>query len=532
MLDTGSANANDERIGMTLRNPIEEANEALALADKGQVQMAASRFEDLLQAHPEMAGARSNLGGLYTQIGQSTRAIEHLQRCLHDLPEFPEGWNNLGNALMQGCRMEEAFQAFSRAIALRPDYFEAHSNRFIVLRYRQAPEKTEASAVTEWREALARFPIASSPFRPLSSRNNSPPRIGFISPDFRNHSIAFFLEPLLQHLDRNCFQIYLYSDVRKPDATTARFRGLADYWRETTGQSHPMALSAIREDALDGLLDLTGHFQYNRLPLMAARAALKQISWLGFPGPTATPSIDARISDSTVDPEDSPSRQQERIIRLPQGYHCYQPPANAPPVAEAPLTENGFITFGSFNNAAKVSPAVARLWGRILEATPRSRLLLKARAFEDSATRDHIRKGIIGKRPIDPKRITFLPRSPALTEHLKVYERLDLALDTFPYAGTTTTCEALWMGVPTLTLTGPSPPSRVGLSLLRQVNLETFATSSPEAYVQTACALAKKPAFLSRIRSVLRARMQKTPLMDQAAFTRAFENGLLETLGQ
>jgi len=265
---------------------------------------------------------------------------------------------------------------------------------------------------------------------------------------------------------------------------------------------------------------------------MAARAARLQVSWLGFPGPTATPSIDARISDPAVDPEDSPSREKERVIRLPQGYHCYQPPTNAPAVAQAPFTQTGHITFGCFNNAFKVSPTVTGLWGRILEAIPSSRLLLKARAFEDPATREHIHKGIIGTRLIDPERIAFLPRSPALTDHLKAYHRVDLALDTFPYAGTTTTCEALWMGVPTLTLTGPSPPSRVGLSLLCQLDLEPFAAPSPEAYVQTACSFARNPQLLSRLRSVLRARMQKTPLMDQAAFARAFEGGLLEGLPQ
>lgn len=509
-------------------DPIEQANAALALADRGRVQEAVSLFEDLLRAHPEMAGARSNLGALYTQSGESSRAIEHLQQCLQDLPEFPEAWNNLGNAFMQACRMEEAYRAFSKAIRLRHAYFAAHSNRFLLLRYREAKGPVLEQAVREWQSALNQHPVSKNHYEPIAPTGYKKIRLGLLSPDFRNHSIAFFLEPLLARIDRDRIVVSLYSDVRQPDSITSRLARLADCWADVRDLTDAQLLEKLRGDSLHVLIDLTGHFERNRLPVFAARAAPLQLSWLGFPGTTGTPHIDGRLVDATVAHGSSESHACEPPIVLPDGFHCYRPSANAPAIAPLPFHRNGFLTFGSFNNAAKISPAVADLWGQLLETIPDSRLLLKARAFKDPDTRKRILHGILKDRPLSPERIRFLSRRPGLTEHLRDYHEVDLALDTYPYSGTTTTCEALWMGVPVVTLTGKSPQSRVTASLLHQARLSHFITGNPTALKHLVTRLAQRPDHLVRLRSSLRAHLQKTPLLDEAAFCRNFEETLCQ----
>jgi predicted O-linked N-acetylglucosamine transferase (SPINDLY family) len=502
-----------------------EGERALRLADNGRLPEAVAILQDLYARNPDRPGILINLGALHTRAGQLTEAISSLQEATRALPNQAEAWNNLGNACLYACRMEAAYSAFSKAIALKPDYFAAHSNRFLVLRYRHAERKTTDRAVRDWEAALRQFPVGDAwqpdSFKPLEGKC----RIGFISPDFRTHSVAYFLEPLLDHLDRRRFELILFSDVRRPDAKTARFEERADRWIPTKGLSDAEVLQVCRAQQLYALVDLCGHFEDNRLPVFAARAAPLQLSWLGYPGSTATPNIDGVMGDrSLAAPTDKPA------YLLPDGHHCYRPPSPSPPIKkDAPDGYTG-PTLACFNNACKITPATAGLWGRILRAVPDSRLLLKARAFNDPEVAARIREWIGKGMEIAPERIIFLPRSPSIHDHLKTYNQVDLCLDTFPYNGTTTTCEALWMGVPTVSLKGQPPQSRVGASLLRQVALMPFVVQTSQAYVETAAALLQRPSLLQNLRATLRSRMQKTPLMNEAAFARKVETCLTRNL--
>jgi predicted O-linked N-acetylglucosamine transferase (SPINDLY family) len=489
------------------------------LAENGRVPEAIAILQYLYTNHPDRPGILINLGALHTRAGQLTKGIAHLEEATRHLPNQPEAWNNLGNAYLHACQMEEAYSAFSRAVALKTDYFAAHSNRFLVLRYRTADSKTEQKAANEWSDALRKFPVgdewAKEAFEPVTGKY----RLGFLSPDFRTHSVAYFLEPLMDHLDRKTFEIILFSDVRRPDAKTARFQKRADEWVSTAELSDHDLLERLRGKQLNALIDLCGHFEYNRLPVFAARAAPLQLSWLGYPGSTSTPNIDGLIGDrSLVSPNDDPANL------LPNGHHCYRPPSPSPPIKKDSVEGHKGPTLACFNNACKISPATAGLWGDILQAVPGSRLLLKARAFNDPAVAARIREWICKSSAIDPERIAFLPRSATIQEHLKTYHQVDLCLDTFPYNGTTTTCEALWMGVPTVSMKGRSPQSRVGASLLAQIGLMPFVVDSPKAYVETVTALLQRPSLLQNLRATLRSRMQETPLMNEAAFARKFEN--------
>jgi len=498
--------------------PSSSAGKACCLADQGQLPEALSLFRKALEADPERPGIWANYGVTLIRAGRPVEAIDKLREAVRLRPDFAEGWNSLGNACLQACQMKAAWEAFTEAILRRPDCFAAHSNRYLLLKYRKASPEMEALANRQWREALTRHPALTTPFRAPAPESRDRIRIGFLSPDFRLHSVAYFLLPLFRHLDRGRLEIRLYSDVRQADSLTARFRRLADRWYETASLPDGRMAEKLRSHHLDLVFDLSGHFQYNRLRVLASRVATRQISWLGFPGSTGTMNIDGRLEDTEI------SLKGKRSIALPDGMHLYQAPSDAPSVQPLPFKRCGYFTFGSFNNAFKVSPAIAGLWGEILRSIPQSRLLLKARAYEDPAVCEKILGEICREGWIDPARILFRGRSTSLQKHLQAYGEVDLALDTWPYHGTTTTCEALWMGVPTLTLKGDREPSRVGPSLLHQVGLDPFIADSVAAYRAKSIALAAKPEILGSLRGGMRSRMRKSSLMDGPRFARAFEN--------
>lgn len=491
---------------------LDKANEASQLAKKGQVDAAIRCFETAIEMHPGMAGALCNLGALLDQSGRSQEAITRLQHCLKLQPEFPEAWNNYGNALLHSCQVDAAFQACSKATQLRPNYWEAHSNRMLSTLYRMGTAKALKIAHQEWRAALQAAPMDVTAFTPKKREKGQKIRLGFVSPDFRLHSVAFFLQPLLESLCKDQFELYLYSDNQSDDALTLRFKQLASSWKDCQSLSHQELTQAIRADSIDILFDLCGHFSHNRLPVFAARAASTQVAWLGFPGPTATPNIDYYIGDAAVYQEGIDSIGDAKLLKLPNGFHCYRPPAEAPAIASPPKESPYNFTFGCFNNAFKISPQIAELWGKILAATPNARLVLKSRGFADLKVRQQVQQWICTDK-IDPTRVVFHQRTASLVDHLKAYGQIDLALDTYPYNGTTTTCEALWMGVPTISLAGTEPQSRVGASLLKQAKLEHFIASTPDAYLGIAKTLSERADYLTHLRTSLRTHLQQSDLL-------------------
>jgi len=493
---------------------VERANAALRLADSGQLGSAIEILQEVVASQPSMVGARVNLGALLDRAGQSETACEQLKAAIRLQPDLAEAWNNLGLALFHLTRIRAAFDAFTRAVQIRPDYFEAHSNRSLMPLYRIRTGEWLDKSLTDWRQALTATKVKKENPRRPEPRGVKPLKIGFVSPDFRVHSVAYFLLPVIDYwAQQSDLELYLYSDVISADETTERFRSLPLNYLSTQDLSNQQLIERIRGDRIEILFELSGHFTHNRLPVFAERAAPFQIAWLGYPISSGTPNIDFRIADEISAPRKSDGAAEEQVVRLDTGYHCYLPPKASPAIQAGPVSLQQPFTFGCFNNAFKISPEIARIWGLILENNPNCQLLLKAKSFANGKVREQILNWI-HKEPSVRERIEFRSRDESLIDHLNTYNRIDLALDTFPYSGTTTTCESLWMGVPCITLCGNPPQSRVGASLLNQAKLQHFITHSAEQYVQLASLLAAQPEKLKSYRSGLRSHLNKTPLRD------------------
>jgi predicted O-linked N-acetylglucosamine transferase (SPINDLY family) len=348
-------------------------------------------------------------------------------------------------------------------------------------------------------------------------------KVGYVSPDFRTHSVSHFVEPLLRGHDRHEVEVFCYAEVARPDAVTASLKGFADHWQETVGLSDNALAERIRADGIDILVDLAGHTANNRLPLFALRPAPVQVTWLGYPNTTGLETIQYRLVDAVTDPSgEADAWASEALVRLKDGFLSYSAGRNTPATTAPPCLEAGVVTFGSFNNPAKMSPSTLDAWATLLSRLPHAKLLLKGKPFADSAARAMVLANLT-KRGVAAERVELAPWSPGIDAHLATYNRVDIALDPFPYNGTTTTCEALWMGVPVVTLCGDRHAGRVGASLLTQVGLTELIASSVEEYVEIAGGLAADPGRLNEMRRTLRPRMAASPLCDGRSFARRVE---------
>ena len=348
-------------------------------------------------------------------------------------------------------------------------------------------------------------------------------RIGYVSPDFRKHSVAYFLEPLLRAHNKNSVEVFCYAEVLRPDVVTDRFKSLADGWLFTVGMSAENLTRRIREDGINILVDLAGHTAKNRLSVFTCKSAPVQVTWLGYPNTTGLRSIDYRLVDAVTDPHgEADALAVETLVRLPDGFLCYDPPDEAPKPTPPPCANGAAITFGSFNNPAKLSAMTLDAWAAILGQLPNARLLLKGKPFADQVTRE-LFLDRFAQRGVATKRIELMAWVPNTTSHLAAYQEVDISLDPFPYNGTTTTCEALWMGVPVVALSGNRHASRVGASLLRRLNLDELIARDAGEYVQIAVNLADQRDRLADLRRRLRPRMTASPLCDAPAFARHME---------
>lgn len=340
-------------------------------------------------------------------------------------------------------------------------------------------------------------------------------RVGYISPDFYSHSVAYFIHAALRHHDSAHVHVTCYSDVAIEDDKTRLFRSFVPRWRSIYGLEDEEVAQIIHEDGIDVLVELTGHTGSNRLPMLARKPAPVIVTWIGYPHTTGLRSVDYRISDAIADPPEEPGSTVEEIVRLPECFLCYTPAENAPPVRLRPAMENyGCATFGCFNNLAKVSPLTVRLWCGVLREVPGSRLFAKSKALGCPDVQGRLRRAFAAQG-IEGERLDFSGLQPHTGSHLLMYGLIDVALDTAPYAGTTTTCEALYMGVPVVTLRGRGIHAQsVGASLLAAVRLPDLVATTEDEYVQCAAALAKNPARLAALRAGLRQRMRQSVLCD------------------
>src|SRR5262249_23793600 len=427
-----------------------------------------------------------------------------------------------GVLLKESGRLAESLAVHRHTVELDPRLPAGRSNLLYTLNYDETVSRDALYAEhVAWGNSV-RFPIGGSRFAnaPDPARRL---RIGYVSGDFRHHSVAFFFAPLLDARGRTAVEVFLYSNDARADRMTAWLRERADHWVPIHHLSDELAAARIREDAIDILVDLSGHTSHNRMMLFARKPAPLAVTWLGYPNTTGLPAIDYRFTDAVADPPGEADRlHTERLVRLARGFLCYRAPDDAGSVAPLPALGAGHVTFGSFNNVAKLSPATIALWARLLREVSGSRLLLKASQFKDRGTRERI-AAAFAAAGIDRKRVTVLPPQATTAEHLAAYGRVDIALDPLPYNGTATTCEALWMGGPVATLRGERHAARVGASILTARGLEDLIAQTPDEYVATAVKLARERDALAMLRAGLRERMRASPLCDGAGFARAIE---------
>ena len=496
------------------------SNLGVGLKARGQLDEAIVAFRRAIALRPNYARAHSNLGMGLKDRGQLDEAMIACRQAIALEPRLPEAHSNLGNVLKDRGQLDEAMAAYRQAMARKPNYPEAHSNLICTLHYHPA---CDARTIVEEHRRWNRQYAAALKETIVPHMNDRDPgrrlRIGYVSPDFREHPVGRFLLPLLAHHDRNCVEVFAYAQVAVPDAMTQRMRACTDGWRSIVGLSDARVADLIRQDRIDILVDLAMHTAGNRLPVFARKPAPIQVTYLAYCSSTGLETIDYRLSDPYLDPPGmDESVYSEQTIRLPESYWCYQPGVDAPDVGPLPALRQGHITFGCLNNFCKVSEPVLAAWAKLLRAVPNSQLLLHA--YEG----DHRRRvqERLAREGIEAKRVRFAGKAPLL-DYFRLYHGIDIALDTFPYGGGTTTCDALWMGVPVVSLVGKTAVGRGGLSILSNVGLPELVVRSEEEYARIASALADDLPRLSDLRSALRQRMEHSPLMDAPRFARNIE---------
>lgn len=516
------------RRGLAAKPDFVEAmnNQAVALVDLGRVDEAVALYERAASTRPGYVDPLINLGNLHRDQGRPGVAAELFRRAATLEPANRFAWNNLGSALSDQGEVNEAIAAFHRSLAILPEP-HVQSNVLLNLHYTGEHSPEEIAALhRQWGAGFdARLTALRRPHQ-NSPDPERPLRIGYVSADFRRHSVAFFIEPVLERHARAGFDVHCYADVGRPDAVTARLAALAGTgWRDLRGYNDERFAALVRQDGIDILVDLGGHTGASRLAGFAACPAPVQVTWLGYPNTTGMESVGYRLTDAVADPPGAAGPviwHSEELVRIPQGFLCFRPPAGAPPVGPPPALSGAPFTFGSFNNMAKLSDQCVAAWAEILGLVPGSRLAIKNKALSDDASRARLRERFAA-RGIPPERLWMSGPIDSLAGHLHAYSFVDVALDSFPYNGTTTTCEALWMGVPVVTLAGAAHVSRVGLSVLTSAGLGEWAASDRAGYIELAVRSASDPGRLAALRAGMRARLAASPLLDEAAFTARLE---------
>jgi predicted O-linked N-acetylglucosamine transferase (SPINDLY family) len=508
-----------------LRPDHAEANNNLgvALNDKGERDEAIACYHRAIAIRPDYAEAHNNLGIALWGGGRLDEAIAAYRRAIEIQPDLAEAHSNLGTVYKDQGRINEAIDCFRRAVALRPDFSKAASNVVSTLNYH--PDYDAQAILEEHRRWARQFaePLAGQ-IGP--HQNDRTPdrrlRIGYVSPDFRNHPVGQTLLPLFTHRDRRQFEIVCYCDVRAVDPVTEQLKALADEWYPTVGLSDEQLADRVRGDRIDILVDLALHTAANRMLVFARKPAPVQVTAFGMPATTGLATIDYRLTDPYLDPPGATDGDySERSIRLPHCFWCYEPPGDTPPVGELPAWKNDFLTFGCLNQFVKVSRPALELWSSVLHAVPGARLVLQC---QSGSHRDDV-LALFEAKGITRDRVEFVGKLPQL-EYFALYNAVDLSLDPFPYNGHTSSLDSLWMGVPVITLAGPTGAGRGGVSILSNAGLTELIARTPQQYIELAVQWATDWPRLSRLRAELRPRMQASPLMDGVQFAADVEAAL------
>lgn len=459
-------------------------------------------------------------------IGQQNRGEMALRIALAIAPATSSTMTNFATLLVNEGRIEGAVHLLHRSLAVNPDSYKAHSNLLFAHQYQTDMTPAEHRAAHRaWYDQHGAS-LAPQP-RPLFTNDRDPERrlrVGIVSADLKRHPVGYFLAPFLTHHDRSRMAVFCYANQPDEDAMTRVLRGHTEGWRRIDTLSDEALVEMIRADSIDILIDLSGHTAEHRLLAFARRPAPVQVTWLGYVHTTGMPVIDGIIGGGLEIPIKASSWFEERLLALPHGRFCYQPPAEAPPVAPPPSLNGKSVTFGSFNTLAKLSDPTIALWARVLAAVPDARLILKARPLCDPIVRNRIRARFAAVG-IKSERLDLRGWSPHAAM-LSEYADIDIGLDPRPFSGGLTSCEALWMGVPMVTWPGDTPASRQSAHFLALLGLPDLVARSAKEYVEIAVALSRCPKRLAGLRAGMREQMTRSPLLDGPGFTRTLEETL------
>ncbi len=548
--DQEVVDAQGRAVALDPRNPLLHRNYGVLLTNARRHREAISAFNEALSLDPADMDSCLRLGALLLAIGDMDLAREaYLKWIDRNPPKAPVmralaaaltrsgavdealGWAEkaiaidpdtsalltLGSTLMQSRRLEESLARCREAIDLSAQRPDVYSTLLLGMSYLHEDPRPIFAAHAEFGRRLSMAAV-----RPAWRARPERLRVGYVSGDFVRHSVSYFMAGLLERHDRQRFEIVCYHNNARSDAVTEHFKSLGHQWVECDGTSDEALRRRIVADGIDILIDLSGHTSGSRYPVFAMGAAPVQIGYLGYPTVSGVPAMDFRITDSVIDPGDQPDLPHDAPLALPRTMFCYRPD-EAPPLAAPPMRNAGHVTFGSFNNIAKVTDHTLTLWAAAMNAVPGSRLLLKSTAMAQASNRSNIER-FMGALGIAAERLDLQPWKADKRGHLGTYNDVDIALDTYPYNGATTTCEALWMGVPVVSRRGATHTSRMGASLLGAIGQTGWVADTDEAFVAHAVRLAGDPEGLTRWRLQCRERLQASELFDEAGFAREFEN--------
>ena len=489
---------------------------------RGKPDKAYAHYDRAISLDPESASHHYNLGNAIMKRGELRLAEARYRVALDLSPDFVDAQMNLGNVLLGQGKLDEALDMFRRAHQLAPENTDVHCNLLMNEQYR--PEATEAGLLIAHRawDNQHGAPLRDL-WRPFTNDRNPDRRlrIGFVSGDLGNHPVASFLVRCLEANEPNEQEFICYSTRFRNDAMSARIASTAALWRDVRKLSQESLTDLIRSDAIDILIDLAGHTDKNRLLVFARKPAPIQATWIGYPGTTGMAAMDYLICDRFCVPAGSEPHYQERVLRLPDGLACYEPPDEAPAVGPLPALSSGHVTLGSFNNTSKITSQVVSVWAEILRRLPGTRMVIKYGGFGDVGTRERY-IGLFASHGVEASRFELRGRTKTRLETLEQYNDLDLALDPFPYGGATTTCEALWMGVPVVTFPGATFASRVSQSHVSNAGSSETIARDRTHYVELAVQLAQDIDRLATLRAGLRDQMASSPLCDGPRLAKNF----------
>ena len=511
--------ANQKAVALAPNDVEAHSNLGTTLKDLGRLEEAEANYRQAITLKPDYAQAHSNLGTTLKDLGRLEEAEASYRQAITLKPDYAEAHSNLGVAIQDLGRLEEAEASYRQAITLKPDLAEAHSNLVFLL---ASAGKVNSSVKAAHQHSANASLIASHKFeRWKCVKQPRRLRVAFVSGDFSNHPVGYFLESVLDKLDQSKVELVAYTTQNKTDSLTDRIKPYFSFWKTLVGISDQKAASTIQNDGVHVLIDLSGHTRGNRLSVFAYRPAPVQVTWLGYFGTTGITEIDYILGDPNVTPIKESNHFTEKIWQLPESYLCFTPPEFDLEVNLLPAKSTGVITFGCFNKPSKVTDDVIAVWAKILHAVPHSQLFLKGKTLSAPTQRVHIEArfachGITSNRLI-------LEGESSRSDLLACYCRVDVALDPFPYPGGTTSVESLWMGVPVLTLRGSHFLSHVGETIAINAGLPDWIAFDTEDYVVRAVALASDYEKLAKLRMGLRQQVLASPLFDSTRFARNLE---------